>query len=389
MRARLRVQNGVPSRGTATEGGTLLDRFAELDTPALVIDLPVMEQNVAEMARAADDAGVGLRPHTKTHKSPAIARIQVDAGASGITVAKLGEAEVMVDAGLDDVLIAYPIVGRRKLERLRALAARASVRVSLDSVEVATGIGRVGKDLGTAIPVLVEVDTGLHRMGRASGQASADLAVEIAAVPGVDVIGLLTHAGHAYQAADPHELGTVAEREALDLLETAERCVQVGLDVREISVGSTPTARTVASVPGVTEIRPGTYIFNDVQQLRLGVATTESCAARVLTTVVARPTAERFLLDGGTKAFTSDGGDGPPFPGRGVIVGRPDLILDFMNEEHAVGHVVGDGSLSIGERLEVIPLHVCGCVNMFDIAHGVRDGNVEREIPIAARGRSQ
>jgi D-serine deaminase-like pyridoxal phosphate-dependent protein len=365
------------------------DLFPEIDTPALVIDIDVVERNVAEMARVAADAGVRLRPHTKTHKSPEIARTQVDAGAAGITVAKLGEAEVMTDAGLDDVLIAYPIVGERKLNRLRALASHASVRVSLDSVEVAEGIGRVGKDIGADVPVLVEVDTGLHRMGRASGDPSAQLALEIAGVAGVEVIGLLTHAGHAYRATDGDELRRLAEREGLDMLDTAERCAKGGLEIREISVGSTPTARVVATVPGVTEIRPGTYVFNDVQQMRLGVAREATCAARVVATVVARPTAERFLLDAGTKAFSSDGGDGPPFPGRGVVVGRPDLVLDYMNEEHAVGHVVGDGQLGIGDRVEVIPVHVCSCVNMFDVAYGVREGGVEREISIAARGRSQ
>lgn len=367
----------------------MADLFPEIDTPALVIDIDVMGGNVAEMARVATDAGVRLRPHTKTHKSPEIARLQVDAGAAGITVAKLGEAEVMAGAGLNDVLVAYPIVGERKLNRLRALTARASVRVSLDSVEVAKGIGRVGKEIGADLPVLVEVDTGLHRMGRPPGEASARLALEIAAVAGVDVIGLLTHAGHAYRATNGGELRRLAEREALDLLDTAERCAKGGLEVREISVGSTPTARVAATVPGVTEIRPGTYVFNDVQQMRLGVAREETCAARVVTTVVARPTAERFLLDAGTKAFSSDGGDGPPFPGRGAVVGRPDLVLDFMNEEHAVGHVVGDVPLAIGERVEVIPLHACSCVNLFDVAYGVRDGAVEREISIAARGRSQ
>jgi D-serine deaminase-like pyridoxal phosphate-dependent protein len=359
----------------------------ELDTPSLLIDLDVLDANIAEMAEVAQNAGVGLRPHTKTHKSPAIAQMQVDAGASGITVAKLGEAEVMADAGFDDVLVAFPIVGDRKLDRLRALAERVSVRVSLDAVEVAEGVGRVGKDIARDVPVLVEVDTGLRRMGRAPGRPSAELARSIADVPGVEVVGLLTHAGHAYASTDAQELRAVAEREAWDLLETAELCADQGTQIREISVGSTPTARIVAQVPGVTEIRPGTYVFNDVQQLRLGVATEAMCAATVLVTVVARPTAERFLVDGGTKTFSADGGDGPPFPGRGVVVDRPELVIDFMNEEHGVGHVVGDADLSIGERLRVIPLHVCSCVNLFDRAHGIRGDVVERRINITGRGR--
>jgi len=203
------------------------------------------------------------------------------------------------------------------------------------------------------------------------------------------VVGLLTHAGHAYRASEPDELRTIATREVLDLVDTAERCEREGLPIREISVGSTPTARIAAAVPGVTEIRPGTYVFNDVQQMRLGIATEESCAVRVLATVVARPTAERFLIDGGTKSFSSDGGDGPPFPGRGVVAGRPDLVLDFMSEEHGVGHLVGDAELRIGERLEVLPLHVCSTVNLFDVAFGIRSRVVEREIAIAARGKVQ
>ena len=361
----------------------------ELDTPSLVVDLDVLERNIGEMAAVAGAAGVRLRPHTKTHKAPEIARMQVEAGAAGITVAKLGEAEVMADAGLEDLLIAFPLVGERKLVRLRELLERADVRVSLDAVEVAEGVGRVGKDLGRDVPVLVEVDTGLHRMGRATGDPSARLTLDIASVPGVEVVGLLTHAGHAYRASDPDELRTIATREVLDLADTAERCEREGLPIREISVGSTPTARIAAAVPGVTEIRPGTYVFNDVQQLRLGTATEETCAARVLATVVARPTAERFLIDGGTKSFSSDGGDGPPFPGRGVVAGRPDLVLDFMSEEHGVGHLVGDAELRIGDRLEVIPLHVCSAINLFDMAFGVRSRVVEREIAIAARGKVQ
>jgi D-serine deaminase-like pyridoxal phosphate-dependent protein len=339
---------------------------------------------MSDVARAA---GVRLRPHTKTHKSPDVAKMQLGAGAAGITVAKLGEAEVMADAGLDDILVAYPVVGGAKLERLRALMERAAVRISLDDAEVAEGIGRAGRDLGRDVPVLVEVDTGLHRLGRPPGEPTVQLAAEVARVPGVELIGLLTHAGHSYGITDPAELRTVAEREGLDLVETAERCAEEGIELREVSVGSTPTARIAAGIPGVTEIRPGTYVFNDVQQMRAGVATEETCAARVLTTVVARPSAERFVVDAGTKTFTSDGGDGPPFPGRGVVAARPDLVLDFMNEEHGVGHMSNGAELAVGERLEVIPVHVCACVNMFDEAYGVRAGRVERVIRIEARGR--
>ncbi len=365
------------------------ERFAEIDTPSLVIHLDVLERNVAEMAEVARAAGVRLRPHTKTHKSPDIACMQLDAGAAGITVAKLGEAEVMADAGMDDLLVAYPIVGDAKLARLRSLLERARVRTTLDSGEVAEGLGRVGRDLGRPVEVLVEVDTGLHRLGRPPGEPTAALVAEVARVDGVEVVGLLTHAGHAYRSTDEASLLAAAEREGVDLVETAERCAKAGIELREVSVGSTPTARVVAGVAGVTEIRPGTYVFNDVQQMRLGVATEATCAARILATVVSHPDDERFVIDAGTKAFSSDGADGPAFPGRGVVAGRPELRLDFMNEEHGVGRRTGSDDVRIGERLEVIPLHVCSAVNLFDVAHGVRAGRVERELPIAGRGRSR
>jgi D-serine deaminase-like pyridoxal phosphate-dependent protein len=361
-------------------------RMSELDTPALVVDLDVLAANISAMAAVAREAGVRLRPHTKTHKCPEIARMQVDAGAAGITVAKLGEAEVMADAGFDDLLVAYPIVGEAKLARLRSLRERARVQVSLDSTAVADGVGSVGTP-ADPVEVLVEVDSGHHRMGRPPGQPTAALVAEVARVPGLEVVGLLSHAGHAYQAR-PGDLQTLARREADDLEATAEACARAGVEIREISVGSSPTARAVAGAAGVTESRPGAYVFNDVQQMRLGVAVEADCAARVLTTVVSLPWEDRFVIDAGSKSLSQDGTDGPPLPGRGVLAGREDLVLDFLTEEHGVGHILaGGGGLEVGDRLEVIPLHVCSCVNLFDSAAGVRDGRVERELAIAGRGK--
>jgi D-serine deaminase-like pyridoxal phosphate-dependent protein len=360
---------------------------ADLDTPSLLFDLDVVDRNIAEMSAIARDAGVRLRPHTKTHKSPPIAHRQVAAGAVGITVAKLGEAEVMADAGLDDILIAYPIWGTAKLARLRALIERATVRVSLDSVEVAEAVGAVGIDVGRDVDVLVEVDTGLGRLGALPGGPAAELALKVDGVRGVRVAGFLTHAGHAYRAATPRELEAAAEREALDLLASAERCAALGLSIEEISVGATPTVRVAARVPGVTEIRPGTYVFNDVQQMRLGVADESTCGARVLATVISTPSDGRFVIDAGSKSLGGDGTDGPPFPGRGVVVGRPELRLKFLSEEHGVGSTGGRDRVRIGDRLEVIPLHACTCVNMFDVAIGVRGDSVVEELPIAGRGK--
>jgi D-serine deaminase-like pyridoxal phosphate-dependent protein len=347
----------------------------DIDTPALVIDLDVVEANIAEMAGVAARAGVRLRPHVKAHKTAEFARSQLAAGASGITCAKLGEAEVMAEAGCDDILLAYPLWGRPKLGRLRTLRERAHVRVSLDSAEVAGQVARTGP-----IEVFVEVDTGLHRLGRPPGEPSAALVREIRRVPGVEVVGLLTHAGHAYRAGSVEAVRAVAEEEAGGLIETAKLC---GGEL-EISVGSTPTARHAASVPGVTEIRPGAYVFNDGMTIRAGSATEATVSARILTTVVARPAPDRFVVDAGTKTLSSDG---VGIPGWTIIAGRPELRLEFLSDEHGVGRCEPGAGPAIGERLELIPNHVCPVVNLFDLAYGVRGGEVSHEIVIAARGR--
>ncbi|MEV0390966.1 alanine racemase [Nonomuraea sp. NPDC050643] len=356
--------------------------YAELDTPALIIDLDAVRSNVTEMAKTAARHGVGLRPHIKTHKMPELARMQVEAGARGVTCAKLGEAEVMADAGIGDILLAFPIWGEPKLRRLAALRERARVRVSLDSPDVAAGLGRLG---GPPVEVLVEVDTGQHRLGRPPGRPTADLVAEIAAVPGVTVVGLLTLAGHAYRSRDAAELAATARREGEDLVETAALCAREGIALREISVGCTPTARYAAGVAGVTEIRPGTYIFNDTTMMRLGVATERTAAARVLSTVIARPTPDRVVFDAGTKCLAADGTGSP---GWIRAAGLPHLHLDFLNEEHAVarlepGH---EDELPVGARAQLIPSHACAAVNLFDVAHGVEGGRVATELRVAARG---
>ncbi|HEX4908302.1 MAG TPA: alanine racemase, partial [Actinomycetes bacterium] len=265
------------------------------------------------------------------------------------------------DGGLDDLLIAYPLVGEAKLRRLGDLLERARVRVSLDSVEVAEGLGRP------------------------PGPPTAELVGKVARVPGVEVVGLLTHAGHAYRAATPEALRHAAEREGLDLVETAALCRRDGITLEEISVGSTPTARAGAFIDGVTEIRPGTYALNDATMMRLGVATEATAAARVLATVVARPDGDRFVLDAGSKCVTTD--NMGAVPDWLVVAGRPDLHMDFLSEEHGVGHRGGAGDVRIGERLRVIPSHACTTMNLFDVAYGVRGGRVERELGIAGRGR--
>lgn len=342
--------------------------------------------NIDEMALRAQEANVRLRPHTKTHKIPEIAHMQLRAGASGITCAKLGEAEVMVDAGIDDILVAYPLLGSEKLARLQGLRERARILVSLDSVEVARGLGHVGVVTGQPVEVFVEVDTGHHRMGRAPGVPTADLIKQLSSIVGIRVVGLMTHAGHAYGAVSLELRDTVVEREIDDLVATKEMCASAGIEFQEISVGSTPSARLEMTKRGVTEVRPGTYVFNDTAMISLGVADEATCAAHVLATVVARPTPERFIIDAGSKCFTSDG------VGRAgwiTVAGRSDLTMSFTTEEHGVGVIDLEqgGHLNIGDKLLFIPSHICPVVNLFDSVSVVEAGQVAGELAVAGRGR--
>ena len=360
--------------------------FPEIDTPALIVDLDIMDQNIERMAALARKHDVKLRPHIKTHKSPWIARRQVAAGAAGITVAKLSEAEVMVDGGIEDVLIAFPLVGEAKLTRLERLVHDASrVAVSLDDLKVAEGISRVGQRLGRRIPVYLEVDTGLERVGVPSGEAAIRLAEAVARLNGVEVHAVMTHGGHVGAATSREQLERLSREQAELLVDTAEQIRAHGISVDTVSPGSTLAAPYEADTSGVTEIRPGTYVFNDANTVARWTATYDECAAYVLATVVSRPAPNRAVVDAGTKSFGVD-----PRIGGGAIPAhvrsRSDVNVIRASEEHGVLHVDPDSDLAIGDRLAIIMNHVCPVVNLYDAMIGVRGSTIEREIPIVARG---
>ena len=288
--------------------GLAIDELTEqvTDTPRVVVDRAIVAANVQRMQERATASGKTLRPHTKTHKMPEIARMQLEAGAVGIQVAKLGEAEVMADAGVADILVAYPIVGAEKLRRLAALADRVAVSVSLNSLEVAAGISRVAVEHGVRLGIVVEVDTGLHRIGVAPADA-VDLAGRIADLPHLEFRGLLTHEGHVYTAAqDQAEMERLTREACQIVVDLAADARARGLAATIVSVGASGTARFDFGVSGVTEVRPGTYVFNDLTQLELGAAGEEDIAACVITTIVSRPAQDRAVVDAGTKTLSSD-----------------------------------------------------------------------------------
>lgn len=364
-------------------------KVAALDTPALLVDLPRMERNIRTMAEFARDARVKLRPHVKTHKIPALAHLQVGAGASGVTVAKLGEAEVMADAGITDILVCYPILGMEKLERLAHLARRIQISVAIDSIEAARQLSETAKTHRTRYQIFLEVDSGLNRCGLPPGDPVVDLARQILRLDGVEIVGVCTHAGHAIRATTPAERDAIARHEGDCVVFTRDRLLAAGIPIREVSVGSSATVRVSGRVPGVTEIRPGTYIFNDYMQTTAGACTEQDCALTVLSSVVSRPSRERAILDAGSKCLSSDFHHlTERMTGYGYLKGSRGTTVARLSEEHGVVELTDhDPPLAIGDRVEIIPNHACAALNLWDVAHGVRNGDVEVVWPVLARGK--
>jgi D-serine deaminase-like pyridoxal phosphate-dependent protein len=356
-----------------------------IDTPTMVVDEGILHTNIAEMAALAKSLGVALRPHIKTHKTPQIARLQLAAGAVGVTCAKLGEAEVMAGAGVEDILIAYPIVGELKIRRLLALMERVRMIVALDSRVAAEAISDAMAAEDRTLDVYVEVNTGQNRAGALPGDEAVALALDLARLPGLHVIGVMTHEGHA-NAQQPETIEAVALDAGRKLVATAEAIRSHGLELPVVSVGSTPAATYTPTVPGVTEMRPGTYVFKDTSAFRYGIFGPDRCAARILATVVSRPAPDRCIVDGGSKTLSLD--KTPSHPGHGYIVGHEDAIIDRMSEEHGVVLLPPDEQdFQIGDRVEIIPNHICPTVNLMDQLTIVRDGHVADVWPVAARGK--
>jgi D-serine deaminase-like pyridoxal phosphate-dependent protein len=363
--------------------------LAAVDTPSVLVDLDILDRNVRRMADFAAEHRVNLRPHAKSHKTTAIAHRQVDAGAVGLTVAKLDEAEAFLRAGFDDLLIANQVIGAIKWRRLAELQAHGTVAVGVDSFEGARGIAEAARAAATTVPVLIEVDTGLHRAGVLPGEPSLALARQIAALDGLNLRGVFTHAGHAYAATSPHDVQRIGQDEGELLVLTAERLRACGIDCPVVSVGSTPTAMIAGAIPGVTEMRRGNYVFYDRMQVGLGSAQRADCALTVLTTVISRPSADRAVIDAGSKTFALDRGA----HGLDALLGFGEdhqfgLVLDRLSEEHGVILLdpIHDTLVQVGDRLRILPNHACTTANLAEALYGVRAGHLVEVLPVLVRG---
>ena len=380
------AESSVPNLKIAREAGLPLS-LDDLATPFLYVDLERMTTNIDMMAAAARDLGVRLRPHAKTHKVPEIARLQIAAGAAGITVSKVSEAEVFADAGFDDLFLAYEIVAPPQLQRLVRLAGSAQVRCAVDSREGAEALSRAATDAGIELQVMLEIDLGIGRTGVPAGAAARELAQHIAALPSLKLIGVYGFRGfRAFsEGAATRETWGRAEGEAL--VSAADGLRAVGLPIVEVSAGSTPTALPAGSVRGVTEIRPGQYLFGCANVVAQGAMRADEVALFARATVISRSADDRAVVDAGSKTLSADG---PWEPGRGLgyLASDPTTRVVSLWEEHGVlGLGENARSLRVGDRVSIVPNHVCSAVNLHDRLVGVHDERIEVVWKIAARGR--
>jgi D-serine deaminase-like pyridoxal phosphate-dependent protein len=355
-------------------------------TPALVIDLPIVQSNIDRLAAYAREHRIGLRPHTKTHKSIEMARRQIAAGAIGLTAAKVGEAELMAQAA-DDLLVAYPVVDEFRCRHLAQLAQTGkTVRVAADSLEGIDALAAAAKQAGSTLGVLIDLDIGFHRTGAPTPQAALQLAQRVAREPSLRVDGIFFYPGHVWLPANeqPPELARI---DAL-LAETIDLWKHSGFEAHIVSGGSTPTAYQSHYISRQTEIRPGTYIYNDMNTARAGFCSLDECAAVIVCTIVSTSVAGKAVIDGGTKTFTSDRNIKFPDSGHGHVVEFPDAVLTRLSEEH------GELDISrcaqkprIGQRIAVIPNHICPCVNLQDKVWVRDDAGVLQRWRVDARGR--
>lgn len=356
----------------------------DLDTPAVLVDADTLDRNLRKMANYCGTHNLALRPHAKTHKIPEIAHLQLQYGASGITVAKLGEAEVMTDAGVADILIVYPLWGEKKWKRLTDLAKRVRISVAMDSFPVAAGISKAAEAAGVEIGIRLEFDTGLRRCGLTVDDKSIEVAEKVFALPGLCWEGISLYPGHIMGNQALREQDIVSENVRLDRLLTL--LDSAGIPYAVVSGGNTPAAFESHRFHGVTEIRPGTYVFNDRNTVDAESASYTDCAVTVLTTVVSTSVPSRAIIDAGSKTLSADtllSGNRKYF---GYVRDYPELLLEDLSEEH--GHLIVPDNLPIkvGDHLRIIPNHVCPCINLQDRVFIVSGEQVIDQWKIAARG---
>ncbi|MDM5327128.1 D-TA family PLP-dependent enzyme [Neobacillus sp. CF12] len=365
-----------------------MKNLGELDTPTLLLDYQKLLKNIRDIANYATEHGVTYRPHIKTHKSVKIAQLQIDAGAVGVTTAKISEAEVMAAGGIKDILIAYPISSPDKINRLiKLLQLGVQLKVSVDNPK---SLGYLQKGLEHTpftLEVWIKVNSGLNRCGVEPGQEAVSLAKAIMTHLKLKLGGIYTHAGHSYAARSYKEIEAIGLEEGLAVVESANECEAAGINIPVRSVGSTPTYNIAGKVPGVTEIRPGNAVFFDGIQVGLGVTSAENCALTLLASVVG-VYKNRIIFDTGSKSLCLDKGahGNQTVTGFGQIVGHPEVNIERLSEEHGVGVLLQETNLKLNDKVQIIPNHACTVVNQFDEYVVHENGHVIDSWKVDARG---
>lgn len=359
-----------------------------MDTPTLLLDVNQLDKNINEIVQFSQEHHVQYRPHIKTHKCVEIAKRQMKAGAVGITTATVGEAEVMADAGIDNILIAYPIFSESKLTRVLSLLDKTSVIVTVDSIEQAKTLHEFFKKNERMLTVWIKVNTGLNRCGVEPEKQVLQLAEYIQTLSTLELTGIFTHAGHSYAATTEEKVREIAQYEAEAIVASANLCEENGIDIPHRSVGSTPTYKIAGSVDGITEVRPGNAVFYDMIQVGLGAATIEQCALTVCTSVGSIKEG-RIIIDAGAKTLNLDRGahGNENVQGHGYIKEHPDLIIERLSEEHGIIETRHPETVSLGELMTIIPNHACTVANLFDAYTITSNGKVIDRWEIDARGR--
>ncbi len=356
-----------------------------LATPAIVIDGTVVIRNLERLAVYGQEHDLGIRPHTKTHKTRLVAQMQIDAGAVGLTAAKVGEAELMAEVA-DDILLAYPAIDPTRTGRIARLAAHVTLRVAVDSIEGAKLIGAAANRQRTTIGILVDLDVGMGRTGLQTPGQALKLAQLVDATPGLRLDGLLCYPGHITVPADQQQAALEAVSDKL--AETLDLWADHGFEARIVSGGSTPTAYQSHLVPEYTEIRPGTYVYNDMNIVHGGYCRLEDCAARVMSTVISTAVPGQVVLDAGSKTLTSDRCGWAPESGHGHVVEYPEAKITRLTEEHAQVDIRACSQVpKLGERVSIIPNHICPCINLQDVVLWRDPSGALLDMAVDARGR--
>lgn len=353
-------------------------------TPYVKVDLNKVEKNIKVMEQKLSEMHIEHWPHIKSHKCIELAKMQINAGAKGITCANLSEAEIMSNAGINNILIGYTLIGKENIRRLGKLVNKNNIRTTIDSIKVAKDISDEGINIGKKIDVLIELDGGAHRGGIQPGKDVLDFANKVKSFPGINLIGLFAYVGQIYGLPNKESQKSLSKLEAKILLDMQSLLNNNGFNIKVLSGGSTLSSYYNHEIKGITESRAGNYIFGDMNDVHVGIYTPNDCALKIRTTIISKPLPGYATIDAGSKSLTTD--TSLSGKGYGYVVDKPNILIEKLNEEHGfLRYNPKEYNLQIGDELEVIPNHCCVVANLFDYMYAFRDNKYIKLLKVDAK----